>query len=84
MVEETFGFLQTGVVDEFGGGEEGGGVAFADGELGVEDEGEGGDFFDGWWGWGWGGHGVAVAVVAGVLVVLVLVGVGIGLIGIEF
>jgi len=54
VVEEAFGLEETGVVDEFGGGEEGGGVGFLDGELGVEDEREGGDFFDGgrWLGWG--------------------------------
>jgi hypothetical protein len=39
VVEEAFGLAQAGVVDELGGGEEGGGVGFSDGELGVEDEG---------------------------------------------
>jgi len=47
VVENAFGFEQAGVVNEFGGSEEGGRVGFLDGELRVEDEGEGGDFFEG-------------------------------------
>ena len=39
MVEEAFRLEEAGVVDEFGGGQEGGGVGLFDGELGVEDEG---------------------------------------------
>jgi len=46
VVEQALGFEEAGVVDEFSGGQEDGGVGFFDCELGVEDEGEGCDFFD--------------------------------------
>lgn len=48
--EDALRLLQHGVVGGFDGCEEGWDVGGFDGHLHVENEGEGLDFFEGWWG----------------------------------